>query len=247
MITLESLSHSLRLKKYHREIAVFCLLSLVVAISAPPWPGGIVIILTVWGLAIFGEGLPVLLALRMIAGPALFLGIAALSLCIGIGWSNHGPYAIWSPDGFQTALKVIVRSSAAVSSMLVLTLLVPVHTLVSMLKKARIPAFILEFTAIVYHMISLIEQSRSEIYRAQTLRLGYDGWRNSLRSFSMMASALFIRSHLQALRLTSGLESRGYDYSLAVLHLEEKPNSWYAMGFAILIPCMIALFSFGVT
>lgn len=246
MITIESLSHSLKLKQYQREIAVFCLLSLLVAVGAPPWPGSVIVIGAVWGLAIFGAGLPVLFALRIITGPALFLGVTALSLCFGVGWNSHGPYVVWSQDGFRTALQVMLRSSSAVSSMLVLTLLVPVHTLFSILDKTRVPAFILEFIAIVYRMIFLLEQSRASIYRAQTLRQGYDGWRNSLRSISMLASNLFIRSHLQAIRLNHGLESRGYDHSLAVLRFEEKPNSIYAMVLAILIPSVIAVISFGV-
>ncbi|HMA66077.1 MAG TPA: energy-coupling factor transporter transmembrane component T [Chitinispirillaceae bacterium] len=246
MISIESLSHSLRLKQYQREIAVFCLLSLIVAIGAPPWPGGVIVIGAVWGLAIFGAGLPVLVALRIMTGPVLFLGVTVLSLCFGVGWNSHGPYVVWSQAGFQTASQVMLRSSSAVSSMLVLTLLVPVHTLFSILDKTRVPAFILEFIAIVYRMIFLLEQSRVSIYRAQTLRQGYDGWRNSLRSISMLSSNLFIRSHLHAIRLNHGLESRGYDHSLAVLRIEEKPNSIYAMVLAILVPCGIALISFGI-
>lgn len=246
MITIESVCHSLRLRSYEREIAVFCLLSLIVAVVAPPWPGGVIVAGAVWGLAIIGAGLPIFFALRIITGPVLFLGVTAISLCIGVGWSSTGPYIIWSQSGFQTAVPVILRSSAAVSSMLVLTLLVPVNTLLSMLDKTRVPAFILEFVVIVYRMIFVLEQSRASIYRAQMLRQGYDGWWNSLRSISMLASNLFIRSHLHAIRLNHGLESRGYDHTLSVLRFEERQKSISAMVVAVLVPCAIAAISFGV-
>jgi cobalt/nickel transport system permease protein len=113
-----------------------------------------------------------------------------------------------------------------------------------MLEKIRVPGFLLEFISLVYRMIFLLEQSRATIWKTQELRQGYDGWRNSMRSLAMLSSSLFIRSHLRAAKLNLGLESRGYEHSLAVQRFSDVPMNTIAVCCAIFVPLLVGFVSF---
>lgn len=224
---------------------VFCLLCLATALVAPPWPAGPLILCATWLVALVGAHIPGQLFFQLFRVPAVFLFLSVLSLCVSVSASDGSLLSLaWSAQGVQTAQKAGLRALGALSATLTLAICIPLPEIFRWLRRLHIPDFLLEFTALVYRMIFVMEEARQDIQRAQEVRLGYSGFRNSFRSLSLLATSLFLRSQQHAMRLERGLESRTYDGTLCVLSSQPARISWLGLVAAILAPVTICAFSF---
>ena len=86
---------------------------------------------------------------------------------------------------------------------------------------------------------------------AQKLRLGQTSWIKRIRSTSMLASNLFIRTLEQGERTFVAMNARGYDGNIRVLEDQPKPSMVTVAGiivfdvmFALIALNIIQLWSF---
>lgn len=68
-----------------------------------------------------------------------------------------------------------------------------INQLIRIFKKLRVPNVVIELLILTYRSIFIFLEEMQEIYRAQEIRFGYSGYRNSFRSTALLMKSLFIR------------------------------------------------------
>lgn len=99
---------------------------------------------------------------------------------------------------------------AGVSCVSLFSFSTPMEDIFSGLSKLKFPRVLLEITFLMYKYIFIFFEEMDSIYHAQKVRLGYLGFRNRLRSLSILAGMLIIRSFECAHTFYEAILARGY-------------------------------------
>ncbi len=202
--------------------------TLLLSLLLPPLAAGPIILACMVLLALAGAQVSARTYSRFLALAMAFALIGALPLAISASWGTDGLGLSFSPQGADTAIHVLLRAWAAVSCLLFLAMTTPLATLVSQLRRLRVPGAIIELMLVIYRMLWLLSDVFQRVRIAQASRLGYCGFRQSCRSTGMLAASLFGRIMNRASRLETGLAARGYQGDLNVL-TEDRPLSLRAV------------------
>ena len=217
MLAIDHWAWTNRWHRYHpveKGLLAGGMLLLAVALPAPTTGP---IIIAVMGLAtVAGAGIPAFTWLRMMALPGAFLITSVPFLVLSLDFSS-GLNIAFSPQGWEPALRVVLRSLAAVSCLTFLTLTTPVIDLVPLLRRLGIPQPVVEMMLLIYRLVFVFLERAASARQAQIARQGYTGVRHSLRSLGLLATNLFQRSLEQAQRMEIGLAARGFKGELRVL------------------------------
>ena len=127
-----------------------------------------------------------------------------------------------SADGAEMAVLVVSRTLSGMSCLLFLALSTPMVELFALLKALRLPDSFVELSMMIYRYIFVLLEVVVRMREAQAMRLGYDGFKNSIQSISMMAGTLFIRTMEQGERLFTAMDARCYDGKLFLFE-ERRP------------------------
>lgn len=159
--------------------------------------------------------------LRLIAVPAVFLapGCAAIAVQVSLVDGLH-LYVTEAAAG--QAVQVAFRVLGAVSILYVLVLSTPVHEIVAVLDRLRVPVVVTELMVFMYRYIFVIMESWQTMRQAAESRLGYCDYKTSCRTFGNALGNLFLISMRRASRYYDALLARGYEGKLLFLE-EEKP------------------------
>lgn len=189
---------------------------LMLAVTLPaPTTGPLII--AVMGLAtVVGAGIPAVTWLRVMTLPGAFLITSVPFLILSLDFSS-GLSMAFSPQGWETALRVVLRSLAAVSCLTFLTLTTPTVDLVPLLRRLGVPQPVVEMMLLIYRLVFVFLERAASARRAQIARQGYGSFRHSLRSLGLLVSNLFQRSLERAQRMEIGLAARGFEGELRVL------------------------------
>ncbi|MGG5460210.1 cobalt ECF transporter T component CbiQ [Clostridium sp. B9] len=191
--------------------------------------------------------------LRLMIIPTGFLVISIITIVINYS-SNRGDliYSIklfhgWigiSKNGVYEGINMFFKVLGALSSLYFISLTTPMIDVISVLKKFRIPDFLIEIIGLVYRFIFILLETSQTMFISQNSRLGYRDTRTSFKSLGALAATLFIRSFKRANDLYISLESRGYNGELNVLQEQfKKRNYLYGVAIAInLILIIITIF-----
>ncbi|HHW75712.1 MAG TPA: cobalt ECF transporter T component CbiQ [Xanthomonadaceae bacterium] len=197
---------------------------LVLTLLLPPLTTGPLVLVGTALATVGGAGVPLRAFLAMLAAPAAFLlagaPFLAMSISFADGFDLHFP-----AEGARLALSTTVRALAAVSCLTFLTLTTPLVDWVPLLRRAGIPASVIELILLMYRLIFVFAERALTGRRAQAARLGYARFDRGVRSAGLLAGNLFQRALAQARRLEIGLAARGYTGELRVLR-PEQPLSW---------------------
>lgn len=120
-------------------------------------------------------------------------------------------------DGANLALLLIARTFGGMCSLFFIALTTPLIEIFSVLKSLGLPDFLVELSMLMYRYIFVFLDQAASIHSAQVMRLGDSGARNSLHSFAMLSSVLFLRSWEQGERLILAMDSRCYDGKLDIM------------------------------
>lgn len=214
---------------------------LLLTLVLPPLRIGPLVLAGTMLATVGGAGIPLKTVLGVLAAPAAFLlaGIPflAISLSFNDGFSLH-----FSPDGLQLALETCVRALAAVSCLSFLTLTTPLADLIPLVRRAGVPAGIIELILLIYRLIFVFAERALTGRQAQAARLGYSRFDRGLRSTGLLAGNLFQRALARARRLEVGLAARGYAGDLKVLQ-PERTLSWPCLALAMTLVGLIGLAS----
>lgn len=90
------------------------------------------------------------------------------------------------------------------------------------MRKFKVPGLFIELMLLIYRYIFVLLDTAHSISVSQDSRLGNKDYKTSLKSFSQMVSALFVRSVKRSRYLFDAMEARGYDGEIKVLE-EHRP------------------------
>ncbi|MHB9114840.1 MAG: cobalt ECF transporter T component CbiQ [Thermoleophilia bacterium] len=229
------MAHSNRLaRRSATEKMLFSLGMLVLAVALPPWPGAVLVLVTVL-VALLGVARVALGAyLKLIAGPALFMAISALPLLFTLRFGRPGLIHMGlSPDGPQLALGVTVRALAGVNCLFFLILTTPIPQILGVMHRCRVPAVVTEISMLVYRYTWVFVGTVAGIRRAQEARLGYASYSRSYRSLAMLTGALFGQALERGRALERGLDARNWQGEFRVL--DDAPTASVATVTLILM------------
>lgn len=142
-----------------------------------------------------------------------------ISLYVGFGYVN------FEYDGVIEALKIMLKSTAAISAVYMTTLSTPMNEIISVLRKFHIPKLIIELMTLIYRFIFILADVYRKMRVSAEARLGYDGFIKSCRSFGNIAGNLFVVSLKKANAYYNSMLSRCYDGELLFLEEEKKAQA----------------------
>ncbi len=187
-------------------------------------------ILSMAYINIFKSGVGVREYLSMLKIPLAFMvsaGIAAaadLSSVPGDGISIYAGfgYVNFEYESVVQALKLMMKSMAAVSAVYMTTLSTPMNEIISVLRKLHIPKLIIELMNLIYRFIFILVDVYQKMKISAEARLGYGSFGKSCRSFGNIAGSLLIVSIKKSSMYYDAMISRCYDGELLFLEEEKK-------------------------
>lgn len=139
-------------------------------------------------------------------------------------------------EGFYIFCRVI----GGMSSLLFIALTTPMTDLFAVMKRCRVPDIVIDLAMIIYRTIFILAAQIVQVYRAQVMRLGYSGWRESIHSFSSLAGSAFISSWNAGEDLIRAMDARCYDGKFAMLG-ESRPVEGIPLATGIVFLALSAL------
>jgi len=142
---------------------------------------------------------------------------------------SGGEHAFWSWDplpflslsvsreSINYGFFILCRVVGGMSALLFIALTTPMTDLFVVMRRCRIPDFVIDLAMIIYRTIFFLMDQVRQIHHAQVMRLGYSGWRESINTFSMMCGAAFIASWDAGDDLVRAMDARCYDGKFALL------------------------------
>lgn len=184
--------------------------------------------------------------------PIIFAAVSCILLALF--WGNDAPlvevafpwftWTIYS-NGLTIAFTTFFRVLGAVSAMFFLVLTTSMTDLFISLRKIHVPKILVEISLLIYRYIFVFIEVSSKMNTAQKLRLGQNGWIKRIKSTSLLASNLFIRTLEQGERTFVAMNARGYDGNIRVLEDQPKP-SWATIAGIIVLDVMLALIALNI-
>ncbi|WP_105615036.1 cobalt ECF transporter T component CbiQ [Vallitalea okinawensis] len=139
--------------------------------------------------------------------PFLLFGALSIALTLSV---DSGITVNITSASLNQGIFIFFRSFSCLLCMYSLVLTTPIQQVIWGLRKLKCPTIICEMMLIIYKYIFILAETSKKIYLSQHARLGYKGYKQSLRSFAALLSALFIKSLDYGRKLFTSLESRGY-------------------------------------
>ncbi|CCG42547.1 ABC-type cobalt transport system [Magnetospirillum molischianum DSM 120] len=186
---------------------------LVLVLAVPPWPGAVAVLVIAWTAALAGARVTWRDWLRLVAAPLGFALTGAFALAIEIGPDGLA----LARDGGAAAAAVVIRAAAALSCLLLLAVTTPAPDLVRGARRLGLSPEIAEMALLIWRFLFMLLESATAIRHAQDARLGWHGFRRSIRSLGLLVALLLPRALDRAQRLECGLAARGFDGSLPML------------------------------
>jgi cobalt/nickel transport system permease protein len=134
-------------------------------------------------------------------------------------------------EGANLAMLLLARTFGGMCSLFFLALTTPMIEIFSILGSFGLPGFLVELSMLIYRYIFVFVDQAAKIHNAQVMRLGDAGFKNSISSFAMLCSVLFLRSWEQGERLVVAMDARCYDGKLDLMSQAGKaePRAIFAV------------------
>lgn len=184
-----------------------------------PRPVTLFAIIIIMHTVILYAGVPLGYIRRLWMGPLAFLLAGLASVMVSINTTPFAALAIIqlgpfyfgvTAEGLITAQTLLLRSSAAVSCLLMIATTTPVAYVTTYLSRFPIMNTIAEIASLTYRFIFVFLAAAGQIYTAQQSRLGYVDTRRSLKSLALLAANVGRKTFLSARELFIALSARNY-------------------------------------
>lgn len=197
---------------------------LVVGVSSTSPIAPLFIALSMSIATVWLGGVPPRFYAKLVLAPLGFGAAGALVILLFFGQGDAvlslevmGHTLSASTEGVNMAAVVLSRTVGGMCTLFFLALTTPMVELFSELKALRVPTSVVELSMMIYRYIFVFLEEAIRMRHAQIMRLGYGSLKSSIRSFSMLASTLFIRTWEQGEKLYIAMDSRCYGGKLSLL------------------------------
>lgn len=184
--------------------------------------------------------------------PAVFILLSGIAILIQFG---SGAQAIWSvplyatnmyisPKSLELALRTALKAFAAISALYMMTLSTPMGEILAVFRKIRVPEIILELMHLIYRYIFILSEINQKQKDAAASRLGYLGYKTSLRTFGSELANLFILSMKKSESYYDAMEARGYEGKCLFWEEEKKfspEQLFWALFYITVFVCTAAV------
>ncbi|MDZ4063624.1 MAG: cobalt ECF transporter T component CbiQ, partial [Coriobacteriia bacterium] len=184
--------------------------------------------------------------------PWSFLLISALTLAVSVrlGGSGWLPVTLTiEPGQAEQALALVARSIAALSATLFLAFTTPMTDVISLARRMRVPATLVEMMTICYRALFVLLDVLHDMGAAQAARLGYSTWRNSMRSMGTAVALLAIETWRRSIIMHQASLARGGGEELRFLEPRREATAAHlaiAVSFGVALIVAAALVPGGV-
>jgi cobalt/nickel transport system permease protein len=156
-----------------------------------------------------------------------------------VGWHLH---FAWTEGTLIAAAFVGLRSLACVSVLLALAFTTPVSDILRLLRRSGLGRDIGDIAFVMLQMIWVTLDCVTAGMRSQANRLGFVGYRRTIRSLGALLAALLPRTLARARRLEVGLAARGFEGELRFLSRERPVSPGRA---AVTLSALLAVYAAG--
>lgn len=164
-------------------------------------------------------GIPVKSYIKILTIPLGFLLISSITILISI--SSEDVYIVSmrvgskfigiTDESIVQSVNTTIRVFASLSATFFLSLTTSLNNLIIVFNKLKLPKIIIELLVLIYRFIFIFLEEAREIYIAQEIKFGYNGFRNSMRSTSLLIRSLFLRVMLKQRDMVNSLDCKLYD------------------------------------
>ena len=113
-------------------------------------------------------------------------------------------------DSFNQAWLVMIRAVAGITVMMAFATSTPIPHLAQALRQIRVPDEICEIVVLIYRYAFLLLERMDTMWSAANSRLGFTGFKRSMRTLASIAVGIFTSSMNLADKAQVSLECRGY-------------------------------------
>ena len=136
-------------------------------------------------------------------------------------------------DSFNQAWLVMIRAVAGITVMMAFATSTPIPHLAQALRQIRIPDEICEIVVLIYRYAFLLLERMDTMWSAANSRLGFSGFKRSMKTIASIAVGIFTSSMNMADKAQVSLECRGYRGYFPIYNRPPKAGvAW--VGLAVL-------------
>ena len=225
-LSIDIMAQTSRLKRIDPTLKCLVLFALaIICVASKSTYTGIFLTLAMFVLAVIFGGVRVHHYVQTLMLPAVFLFTGGLALLFEVTSEPVGVLCFrvlgfWLSvsvnSQIQTSL-VVSRAFGAVSCLCLLGSTTPMPDIVSVLRRARFPVAIIDLMYLIYRYIFVLISIHHDMRMAARSRLGFRGYRSSMRTNGMVFSTLLGRSYRMASRNFDAMESRCYEKGICFM------------------------------
>ena len=139
-------------------------------------------------------------------------------------------------DSFNQAWLVMIRAVAGITVMMAFATSTPIPHLAQALRQIRIPDEICEIVVLIYRYAFLLLERMDTMWSAANSRLGFTGFKRSMRTIASIAVGIFTSSMNLADKAQVSLDCRGYRGYFPIWNRPRKAGvGWVAAAVAVFV------------
>ncbi len=137
-------------------------------------------------------------------------------------------------DSFNQAWLVMIRAVAGITVMMAFATSTPIPHLAQALRQIRIPDEICEIVVLIYRYAFLLLERMDTMWSAANSRLGFSGFKRSMKTIASIAVGIFTSSMNMADKAQVSLECRGYRGYFPIWNRPQRAGvGWVAAAVAV--------------
>ena len=139
-------------------------------------------------------------------------------------------------DSFNQAWLVMIRAVAGITVMMAFATSTPIPHLAQALRQIRIPDEICEIVVLIYRYAFLLLERMDTMWSAANSRLGFTGFKRSMRTIASIAVGIFTSSMNLADKAQVSLDCRGYRGYFPIWNRPQRAGvGWVAAAVAVFV------------
>ncbi|MDD3071609.1 MAG: cobalt ECF transporter T component CbiQ [Methanoculleus horonobensis] len=219
---LEDYAQTNNLRETSVELKLFIgLASILLCVSSPGPVAPLLVAASMSAAVLALAKIPARFYAKLLLVPVSF---AAMSIVVILFITGGGAVLLQVPglplaitaDGANLALLLLARVFGGMCSLYFIALTTPMTEIFDLLRRLGVPTVLIDLSMLTYRFIFILIEEAGQVYRSQVMRLGYGKFRESVRSFGMLAGALFIRTWESGEALVLAMDARCYDGRLGI-------------------------------